>query len=83
MASDLIFEKVGDVNSTYPYLCVYLSADKLNPFMEISVNDLEELQFVIYAFPKNVSLTAAQWGEIRKRADAFLPLALADEGTAE
>lgn len=77
--SQLIFEKVGDVNSTYPYLCVYVNDDKTNPFMEISVNDAKELQFTIYAFPKNVTLALSQWEEIQSKANAFLPKALADE----
>jgi hypothetical protein len=77
--SQLIFEKVGDINSTYPYLCVYVSDDKTNPFMEISVNDNKELQFTIYAFPKNVTLASPQWEEIQSKANAFLPKVLADE----
>ena len=77
--SQLIFEQVGDINSTYPYLCVYVSSDKTNPFMEISVNDNKELQFTIYAFSKNVTLASSQWEEIQTRACAFLPKALADE----
>jgi hypothetical protein len=77
--SQLIFEKVADINSTYPYLCVYVNDDRKNPFMEISVNDNKELQFTIYAFPKNVSLSSSQWEDIQRRANAFLPKALADE----
>lgn len=37
MKVNLIFEKVGDVNNDYPYLCVYKEGER-EPFMEISVS---------------------------------------------
>ncbi len=76
----LIFEKVGDINSMYPYLCVYEESDTTNPFMEISVTDDGNLLFTIYAFPRNIALTLEQWEEIRDKANTFLPKVLADEG---
>ncbi|MBC3908012.1 hypothetical protein [Undibacterium umbellatum] len=75
----LIFETVGDVNSTYAYLCVYQESDKINPFMEISLTEDREILFTIYSFPKNVALTTAQWEEISDKAKIFLPKALANE----
>lgn len=75
----LIFEKVGDIHSTYAYLCVYDENDTANPFMEISVTDDKQLLFTIYAFPRNVALTLAKWQEIRDKANIFLPEVLADE----
>jgi hypothetical protein len=44
---ELVFEKVGDINYTYSYLCVYLRGDK-EPFMEIGVTDDKELELTIY-----------------------------------
>lgn len=75
---NLIFEKVGDINSTYPYLCVYDNEDRINPFMEIAVTDEKQLQYTIYAGTRNISLTAEDWSYIQQRAQAFLPNALAD-----
>ena len=75
---NLIFEKVGDVNSNYPYLCVYDNEDRINPFMEIAVTDEKQLQYTIYASTRNISLTAEDWSYIQQKARAFLPNALAD-----
>ncbi|MCB6182922.1 hypothetical protein LIN78_05090 [Leeia sp. TBRC 13508] len=75
---ELVFEKVGDVNSTYPYLCVYIQGDN-NPFMEIAVNDSSMLELTVYTNERNVVLTTDQWEEILKRAREFLPKALENE----
>ncbi|GAB5094621.1 hypothetical protein [Caballeronia sp. GAFFF2] len=74
----LIFEKVGDVNSLYPYICVYVEGEG-NAFMEIGVTDEKQLAFTFYANDKNVALTIEQWEEIVKRGREFLPKAIADE----
>lgn len=76
--SELVFEKVGDINSTYPYLCVYLQGER-EPFMEIAVTDLQELELTIYSRDHSVVLQAAQWEEILMRARVFLPQALENE----
>ncbi|QTD45630.1 hypothetical protein [Ottowia testudinis] len=76
---NLIFEKVGDINSTYPYLCVYDLEDQANPFMEIGVTDEKRLQYTIYAGDRNIILTIEDWDVIQRRAQEFLPKALADE----
>ena len=75
----LIFEKVGDINSTYSYLCVYEEDDKINPFMEISITDDKKLEFVIYKNLQNVILAAMQWEEIQVTANAFFIKTLANE----
>ena len=74
----LIFEKVGDVNAVYPYLCVYDEHDRLNPFMEIGVADNKRLQYTIYASVRNVVLSFEDWDLIQDKALEFLPKALAD-----
>ncbi|MCL2459658.1 MAG: hypothetical protein FWF12_12465 [Betaproteobacteria bacterium] len=78
-SAKLVFEKVGDINATYPYLCVYDEHDRLNPFMEIGVTDDKQLQYTIYACTRNVVLNVEDWGLIQDKALEFLPKALADE----
>jgi hypothetical protein len=78
---NLIFEKVGDINSLYPYICVYMIGEK-NPFMEISVTDEKKLALTFYANEKDVSLSAEQWDEVARRGRDFLPKALADEDSS-
>jgi hypothetical protein len=75
---ELVFEKVGDINYTYSYLCVYLRGDK-EPFMEIGVTDGKELELTIYPRETKVVLAPGQWDEILQRARRFLPSVLADE----
>lgn len=76
---NVVFEKVGDVNSVYPYLCVYSKEDQVNPFMEIAVTEEGQLQYTIYAGSKNIVLTLQDWTCIQERACEFLPRVLADE----
>jgi len=78
---NLIFEKVGDVASTYPYYCIYRGGQS-EPFMEFGVTDNKELEFTFYRSEKNVPLNLSEWDEIRTRAIAFLPRAIADEEAA-
>ena len=71
----LIFEHVGDVNFKYPYLCVYL--DRLgDPFMEISVTDEQEIQFVLYPGSELIPLTKEDFQLILKTGESFLPEAI-------
>ncbi|WLE58861.1 hypothetical protein GIY62_17415 [Burkholderia plantarii] len=74
----LIFEKVGDINGSYPYICVYLDGES-NPFMEIAVTDEKKLAFTFYVSDKNVALSIEQWDEVARRGREFLPKAIADE----
>ena len=78
-SAKLVFEKVGDINATYPYLCVYDEHDRFNPFMEIGVTDDKQLQYTIYACTRNVVLNIEDWSLIQDKALEFLPKALADE----
>lgn len=48
----IVFEQVGDIDSKYPYLCVYKNNHEKNPFMEISVNNDKEIKFVFYKMDK-------------------------------
>lgn len=78
MKYGLIFERVGDINSIYPYICVYMEGGR-HPFMEIGVTEAKQLAFTFYASDENVALTVEQWDEIVKRGREFLPRAIADE----
>jgi hypothetical protein len=78
-STKLIFEKVGDINAAYPYLCVYDEHDRLNPFMEISVTDDKQLQYTLYAGTRNIILSLEDWSLIQNKALEFLPKVLADE----
>ena len=80
-STKLIFEKVGDINATYPYLCVYDEHDRLNPFMEISITDDKQLQYTLYANTRNIALGVEDWSLIQDKALKFLPKALANETT--
>lgn len=73
--TSLVFEKVGDVNSSFPYLCVCKEGGS-GPFMEISVNSDRGLAFVFYSSANGVSLTAEEWREICVRGEKFHPEAL-------
>ncbi len=75
MTRELIFEKVGDVHSTYPYLCVYLQGE-VEPFLEIAVTDERDLAFTVYPRESNVVLGVEDLTEILNRAAIFLPQAL-------
>jgi hypothetical protein len=76
--SRLEFEHVGDVNSKYPYLCVYLQGAK-EPFMEVGIDELKQLALRLYAQQAETVLTCEEWQVVLDKARAFLPKALADE----
>ncbi len=67
----LKFEKVGDINSEYPYLCVYSESDELNPFMEICISNAGVPGFVLYKNKSDVKLSFENWIEIMERAKNF------------
>ncbi|MCD9572395.1 hypothetical protein [Pseudomonas protegens] len=70
----LEFEKVGDVNTFFPYLCVYFEGEK-DPFMEIGISEEEVVEFIFYPGNKLI-LNAAQWEEILVRSQVFLKVEL-------
>lgn len=75
----LQFERIGDVNSDFPYLLVYVTGIA-DAFMEIGINEEKSINFVIYPnLQRNYSLNIADWNEILRMAEEFLPKALADE----
>lgn len=78
MSYGLVFEKVGDINSFYPYICVYINGE-VNPFMEIGVTEKKQLAFTFYSNGRDVALSLEQWDEIARRGREFLPKAIADE----
>ncbi|WP_139809698.1 hypothetical protein [Pseudomonas indica] len=77
----LVFEKVGDIHSEYPYLCVYLSGETA-PFLEVTVNSDRKLEFKFYSIGKDFSLGVDEMKEIVSRAEVFLPQALENEDSA-
>ncbi|GAB7530635.1 hypothetical protein PS3A_30460 [Pseudomonas sp. 3A(2025)] len=75
MMRELIFEKVGDIHSTYPYLCVYLQGET-EPFLEIAVTEERDLVFTVYPRELSLILGIEDLTEILNRAKLFLPQAL-------
>ncbi len=78
---NLIFEKVGDINFTYPYICIYRGKEK-EPFMEIGITDDKEIEMTIYSSAKNVVIDVAEWEEISRRARIFLKRVLEDDAAS-
>ncbi|MHA6882337.1 hypothetical protein [Ralstonia pseudosolanacearum] len=78
---DLIFEKVGDINFTYPYMCIYREGES-ESFMEIGITDAKEIEMTIYPNERNVVIGIEQWEEISKRARVFLKKVLEDEAAS-
>lgn len=81
-STGLIFEKVGDIRFTYPYICIYDENDRINPFMDIGITDDKKLQCTLYAGTRNIVLSIEDWGLIQDKALEFFPKALADEESA-
>ncbi|MBL1220601.1 hypothetical protein JET18_07110 [Chryseobacterium sp. L7] len=77
MNENIRIEEVGDINSDYPYLEVFLN-DELSPFLEISIDD-KELSFKIYSVKKDIILNYEGWKYIYEAANEFLPRALKNE----
>lgn len=70
MTFKLTFEKVGDVNFDFPYLCVYVEGI-LGPFMELSINSARELEFVFYPQKKDLRLSLENIEEIKATGERF------------
>ena len=77
--ANMVFEKVGDINSLYPYLCIYENDTKDNPFMEAGISQDKLLQYTIYANDADVKLSAADWMLIQTKAMDFLSKELAND----
>jgi len=67
----LEFEKVGDINSFFPYLCVYFKGES-EPFMDVGISEKGGIEFTFYPSKKNVVLSISQWEELSARAQVFL-----------
>ena len=74
----LLFEKVGDIHSTYPYLCVYLPGGN-EPFMEVAITEAREIELTFYPHMDSLALGIPQMQEILDKARSFLPQALENE----
>lgn len=71
-------EEVGDINSDYPYLEVFLK-ENISPFLEVSISDDKELFLKFYASSIDVQIDVEEWEYILSTAKAFLPKALKNE----
>jgi hypothetical protein len=79
----LAFEQIEDVNVDRPYLFVFLLEDEetyrvgqFNQFLQISIDDDDELSFGFYPSTNPVTLNHEQWKEILQTAEDFLGEAL-------
>ena len=71
-------EEVGDINSDYPYLEVFLK-ESTSPFSEIAISDDKELSFKFYATKTDVQIDVKDLEFILLTAKEFLPKALKNE----
>ncbi|MEF9387651.1 hypothetical protein V4890_18780 [Ralstonia solanacearum species complex bacterium KE056] len=78
---DLIFEKVGDINFAYPYMCICREGES-ESFMEIGITNAKKIEMAIYPNERNVVIGIDQWEEISKRARVFLKRVLEDDAAS-
>lgn len=78
MKKQLEFEKVGDINSDFPYLCVYFKGEN-NPFMEVGISRAQAIEFIFYPRQKKMLLSLSQWEEVAERARVFLKAEIANQ----
>lgn len=71
-------EEVGDINSQYPYLEVFLK-ESIDPFLEIAVSEERKLSFKFYASTAGIELDEEEWSFILSIAKSFLPRVLKNE----
>ena len=71
-------EEVGDINSDYPYLEVFLKEGK-NPFLEIAISDDKELVMNFYPTSAAFQIEIEDLEFILMSAKEFLPKALKNE----
>ncbi|WP_448651135.1 hypothetical protein ACSHWC_25300 [Pseudomonas fluorescens] len=69
--AELAFEKVGDINTSFPYLCVYFKGEK-EPFMDIGITASEGVAYNLYPHTQPLILSAEQWNAIALRGQLFL-----------
>lgn len=71
-------EEVGDINSDYPYLEVFLE-ESTTSFLEIAISEDKELLFKFYASKTDIQIEIEDWDLILSAAKEFLPRALKNE----
>jgi hypothetical protein len=77
-SNELYIEKVGDVNSEYPYLEVFFK-DSNEPFMEIAVSNNQQPLFTIYPQNKSISLTLEELNKLILAGKDFVKSIIEDE----
>ncbi|MFL1552131.1 hypothetical protein ACI77I_24080 [Pseudomonas sp. D47] len=75
---ELEFEKVGDINTAFPYLCVYFKGEK-EPFMDVGITGAGSIEYIFYPHPKNLILSSENWNAILLRAQIFLETELSNK----
>jgi hypothetical protein len=78
METNIKIEFVGDINTDYPYLQVFVK-DNTNSILDIEITKDKELSFIFYPSKTNIILTAEEWEYILNAAKEFLPKALKNE----
>ncbi len=71
-------EFVGDINTEYPYLEVFLN-EGVGPFIEIGVSPSKELYFKYWATDEEIVLCADDIEYLLSEARDFLPYVLKNE----
>jgi len=71
-------EEVGDINSEYPYLEIFLKEDS-TPFLEVSVSLKKELSFKFFTSKTDILLEVEEWEYILETAKVFFPRVLKNE----
>ncbi|MDX1920440.1 MAG: hypothetical protein SFU25_06855 [Candidatus Caenarcaniphilales bacterium] len=71
-------EKVGDINSDYPYLEVF-SENCLNPFLEISISSEKKVIFKFYASSDEIFLTYEEVQQLLDKSKVLLESSLNNE----
>lgn len=71
-------EYVGDINSDYPYLEVFLN-ESVNPFLDIGITKEKTLYFKLYISKNDILMNFEDWEYILSSAKEFLPEALKNE----
>jgi hypothetical protein len=75
---NLRIENVGDINSEYNYLEIFLG-DTTSPFLEISISENRQLVFKFYTSNTDILLDVGEWEYILSSAKDFLPKALKNQ----
>lgn len=80
--SALSFEKVSDVNTTYPYLCVYeVQSDRC--FLQIEMAENQDISFVLMPGSELTRLSHAQWIQLLDRAEEHRQQSIENEQAFE